>query len=123
MAAKLRVTLKLTHKNPDLARRLAAASTDGVNRAADFAVDELRKVVSTPNPFRGNRRNQDAGQPPFKRTGEGMDSIKRSGVGTIEFLNRMEILDTGTARIKPRPWYHVTLDRLKGELVKIAMGR
>ena len=124
MAAKLRITLKITRKNPGLDRQLANATTAGLNRAADFLVGELRKVVSTPNPFRRprgtyiNRANADAGEPPYLRTGEGMQSIRRTATGRISMLRRMALLEFGTRRIQPRPWYHVTIKRLAREITR-----
>src|ERR1700691_4621213 len=110
---KLRIAMKITRKGGELAKRLANAKGSGLNRAADFLAEELRKVVSTPNPFKGNRHNLDAGKPPFKRSGEGMESIHRTGTGRISMLKRMAMLDRGTKRIEPRPWYHVTIERLR----------
>lgn len=123
--AKLQIKVKLTidRRDADLKRRLAVASTAGVNRRADFLVAELKKVVSIPNPHPGNLHNRYAGQPPFARSGAGRDSIRRTGRGRISMLKYMAFLESGTARIKPRPWYAVTIQRLKQQLVKLALGK
>ncbi len=123
---KIRITFKITHNNAALQRRLAAVKTDGVNRAADFVVAELQKVVSTPNPYRTatghyrNRHNLDAGKAPFRRDGTGMRSIRRTATGRISMAAAMAYLDAGTARIRPRPWYHVTIKRLAAEITRRA---
>jgi hypothetical protein len=119
--ARIRLTLTVTRRNKPLARQLAAASPAGLNRAADFLVAELRKVVSIPTPYHTNRRNLDAGLPPFKRTGRGMESIHRTATGRISMLAYMVFLDFGTRRIKPRPWYHVTIERLRQEIIRRAL--
>jgi hypothetical protein len=122
--AKLRTTLKMTGNNTDLGRRLAAAGTAGRNRAADFLVVELRKAVSTPHPRPiRNRRNADAGRPPFLRTGEGMRSIRRTAAGRISMLAYMAYLEFGTRRIQARPWYRVTIERLKIKIAQLAAGK
>lgn len=119
----IRITMKITRRNPQLARRLAGAHAEGLNRAADFLVGELQKVVSTPNPFRGNRHNLDAGKPPYLRTGAGMRSIRRTATGRISMLAYMALLDFGTQRIQPRPWYRVTIEKLKTQLTRWALGK
>ena len=126
---KLRITLKITNKNPGLAHRLEAVNTRGRNRAADFLVGELQKVVSKRNPSRRetgtfvDRHNKDAGKPPFLRTGEGMRSIRRTATGRISMLAYMAFLDFGTKRIESRPWYHVTIQRLAKRLTELALGK
>jgi hypothetical protein len=120
---KLRITLKITHNNAALRQRLAAVKTTGLNRAADFLVGELQKVVSVPNTHRGNMHNRFAGSPPFQRTGAGMHSIRRTATGRISMLAYMAYLDLGTARIRPRPWYHTTIERLKTEITRRALEK
>jgi len=120
---QIKVTLTIARRDTDLKRRLAAAATAGVNRAADFLVAELKKAVSVPSPHRGNLHNRYAGLPPFRRTGAGRDSIRRSGRGRISMLHYMALLESGTTRIKPRPWYAVTIQRLKQQLLNLALGK
>jgi hypothetical protein len=117
--AKIRITMKIARKREPLTK----APPAGLNRAADFLVGELRKAVSVQNPYHGNRHNKDAGKPPFKRIGAGMDSIHRTATGRISMLAYMALLDIGTKRIEPRPWYRVTIDRVKATLARLALGK
>jgi hypothetical protein len=123
--AKVRITLTITHKSRRLAKDLALAGRDGLNRAADLLVAELQRVVSKPNPNRKtrNEHNAHAGEPPMTRTRAGLRSIHRTAAGRISMLAYMADLDLGTHRIEPRPWYQVTIKRLASELTKTAMGK
>ncbi len=115
----VRITMKIYRKKRDQ----PSATPAGLNRAADFLVGELRKTVSVQNPYHRNRHNKDAGKPPFQRTGEGMQSIHRTATGRISMLAYMALLDIGTKRIEPRPWYRVTIDRVKATLARLALGK
>jgi hypothetical protein len=119
----LRITMRITRDDADLKSRLAAATGPGLNRAADLLVQELRQVVSIQNPTAGNMHNRFAGRPPFARTGRGMRSIRRTATGRISMLAYMAMLEFGTSRIAPRPWYRVTIQRLKQQLAELALGK
>ena len=130
---QIKITRRVTIKgNPAFRRELESKLAAGRRRAAEFVAEECRKTVSRTNPYVKisaagnarylNMRNLDAGGPPFRRSGAGGDSIRAIG-DKVEMLARMAMLDLGTTRIQPRPWYYRTIEQNARRIVTLAAGK
>lgn len=130
MPAPLRIEIR----DAAFLAQLRKATADGLRKAGDFLAEKCRHAVNTPNPYRpgANAHNQDAGKPPYRRTGAGRASIvseynddpkhPKVRIGVNQPVPYMAYLELGTPTVWARPWLLATLEKNKPEILRLALG-
>jgi hypothetical protein len=148
------MTIRIQFHDDALKQNLMKAAAEGLKRAGVFFHSACVRVVNKGNPYRHrvkfapkqsaarggqktgtvyeNRANEDAGQPPFKRTGFGQSNIvfefnedplaPAVRVGVRKNALYLIFLDLGTSRIRPRPWLLETYKQHETEIKRLALS-
>lgn len=108
--------------NGDAALRSIQAHLDTNARAAlKMIVDEMTAVVGSPYPPASN-----PGEPPHRRTGDLRSSISftyANGKGQIAATSEHAgLLEYGTQKMSPRPFFFSTIAENEGEFMEILGG-
>lgn len=105
---------------PDVTKEIRKENRENLKAACIFARDSIKEVLD-------ERRKSNPGQPPGKLSGRLQKSITYAVkddeglIGTNDF--RASMLELGTEKMKARPFFVVTLERISGTLKEIMAKR